>query len=132
MSTAGLPGHRRAHVGVPEVVTHEEQRLPPLCRERVREAVTEVEPCWVTAAAAEVAIRLTREPSVRLREGRDTDPQHLEKSIKSPSVLGGRAAVKNGVQLDERGGGDLDRVLPEQHVDERFVARLSEEDSDEG
>src|ERR1700688_516511 len=94
-------GQHRRYIRCREVIALEEERLAGELGEGIGEAIAEVEPCRMAAAAAEVAVGLARDARLALAHRLDGECRHAEELVETAAGDGIAAAVYDDGGLDE-------------------------------
>ena len=117
----------RNDVGPAEIVSFEQERLARHPRQRVGEAVAEIQPCR-KAAFAEIMESLSRQMRLLNCDGLDHDSSPPEEHVALAKGLGSGLTFDNNGEFDEVGGADQAaiRVMDSLRVEVGF--RLAEED----
>src|SRR5438045_3276076 len=97
---------RRRDIGVHEIVAFEQKGLARRARQGVSEAIAEIQPRWVAAAPAKVAICLTGDPRLNFGNSFDDQLRLLDEIVKTAAGDRITAAVDDDCSFDEAGGRD--------------------------
>src|ERR1035441_2409677 len=105
-----LEGHRRPQIRMPEIVALPQHRLPLLARQRIGEAVAEVQPGRVAAAFAKVAVGLPGNLRLRGRHRLDDDPGVFYDLVEAGAQPGISVPIGHDGCLKIRPCGDAEKI----------------------